>query len=62
MPRWKSLREGGLRTGTEAQAAEDARINLLTRVPKTDPLFQSGEAKRLKDDVDDRRERHPEAH
>lgn len=59
LPKWASKRGGGKRTGTLAQAAEDARINLLTRVSKTDPLFQSGEAERLKDDVDDRRERHP---
>ena len=58
IPNWTSKRGGGLRTGNLAQAAEDARINLLTRVPKTDPLFQSGEAERLKDDVDERRDAH----
>ena len=59
VPIINSIIKGGIRTGTEAEAAEDTRINLLTRLKDTDPIFQSGVAKRLKKDVKDRRRRHP---
>ena len=59
IPKWPSSINGGIRSGDEAEAAEDARINLLTRLKDTDSIFRSGVAKRLKKDVKDRRRRHP---
>ena len=59
VPRFKSVIQGGQRSGTKAQAAEDCIINLLTRLADNHPVFDSGRGLELKDDVIARRERNP---
>jgi hypothetical protein len=59
VPRFVSVIQGGRRSGTKAQAAEDAIINVLSRLDEDHSVFESGRGLELKDDVIARRDGNP---
>ena len=59
VPRFMSVIEGGKRSGTKAQAAQDCIINVLTRLDENHSVFDSGRGLELKDDVIARRAGNP---